>query len=271
MWMHSDCIFITIISLIIHSSLSHPLPYFQSSGFSWHPWVQQPLWGTHKPVHYPYPKPTNIRCCQGVCQGLFLTTRRQQERGDGGQRGGREKKQSKAEMGDNCILSQYRWQQPTDFSPCHLPEHPYTMATASGSKKRLFLKEEERTEERLPPFLPRQTCGIAAELSRGHHTHRFCSHPTMQRLEEKSSPPPYVSLALHRLHVNFSHGYHSPTQSSISVSDCLAGRINGPSLEQVLIPLQCTRLEPPDSNILLHQYQRPISCAFCHDFCLEDS
>ena len=34
-----------------------------------------------------------------------------------------------------------------------------------------LLWEEERGEERLPPFLPRQTCGVAAELSRGHTTH----------------------------------------------------------------------------------------------------
>lgn len=120
--------------------------------------------------------------------------------------------------------------------------------------------QEEKRDERLPLFLPRQTCGVAAELSRGHTTHIASAH--IHCCTDWNPPPPHpplhLSLTLHHLHVNFSPGCHLPTQSSISLSVCLAGRINGLSLEQVLILLRCTRLGPPDWNILLHQYHWPI-------------
>lgn len=107
MWMHSDCIFIAIISIIIRSS---PSPSFEPSVASWHPRLWRPLWRTHKAVHYPHPNP-NIRCCQGVCGRLFLTTERQQESGEDGQRRGvgREKKErweiiaSFPNLGDNSL------------------------------------------------------------------------------------------------------------------------------------------------------------------------
>lgn len=81
-------------------------------------------------------------------------------------------------------------------------------------------------------------------------------------------PSLHLSLTRRHLHVNFSLGCHLPTQSSISLSVCLAGRINGLSLEQVFdtAAVYCTRLWPPDCNSLLHQYHWPISrhvCVFC--------
>lgn len=62
-----------------------------------------------------------------------------------------------------------------------------------------------------------QTCGVAAELSRGHTTHiaftriRRCTDWT------PAPTPLHLSLTLHHLHVNFSPGCHLPTQSSILV------------------------------------------------------
>lgn len=92
---------------------------------------------------------------------------------------------------------------------------------------------------------PFTSCGEAAELSRGHTTHIASSVP-------RSLPPPHQSLALYHLCVNF--------PAVINLSARLPERINELSLVQVL---QCTRLEPPDWNPLLHQYQRSISrCEF---------
>lgn len=136
--------------------------------------------------------------------------------------------------------------------------------------------ERRREEERLPPSpfspFPRQTCGEAAELSRGHTTHIASApiHP-MRRLKiahPHPHPPPAssrLSLALLRLHVNFSPGCHLPTQSSISLSACLAGGINGLSLQQVLIPLQCYKaVEPPDWNPLFTSASRvSLKACFC--------
>lgn len=161
-----------------------------------------------------------------------------------------------------------------------LPEDSHAMATASGGRARLFVKGGGKASP-LPFFSsspsPRQTCGEAAELSRGHTTHIASApiHP-MRRLKiahphPHPPPPPLLPpppLALLRLHVNFSPGCHLPTQSSISLSVCLAGRINGLSLEQVLIPLQCYKaVEPPDWNPLFASASRvsltPCFCTFC--------
>lgn len=86
---------------------------------------------------------------------------------------------------------------------------------------RLFY-ERGREEKRrgFPSFLPRQTCGVAAELSRGHTTHiasNNAERKKKKRLPLLASPSVYPFLTLHSLHVNFSHGCRSPTQSSISV------------------------------------------------------
>lgn len=135
--------------------------------------------------------------------------------------------------------------------------------------------ERRREEERLPPFPSQADMWYSCwAVTRTHHTHRLYSHPPMHRLEI-AHPPLHLSLSLSlHLHVNFSPGCHLPTQSSISPSVCLAGRINGLSLEQVLILLQWTRLEPPDWNSLLHQCDWAISMAglcFCQRLLVKPS
>lgn len=181
---YSDCIFIAIIIC------SFPSPSSESSVVSWHPQCsERPLWRTHKPVHYPHPS-SNIRCCQGVCGRLFLTTERQQESGEDGQRKG----EGKGEMGYNCILRQFRWQQPMVFfslpvRKCarQLPEHPNAMATASGGQCESALKGGEKRGEASPsPSQADMWCSCWA-VTRTHHTHRLCSHPPMCRL--KIAPP----------------------------------------------------------------------------------
>lgn len=89
-------------------------------------------------------------------------------------------------LGDNCPRF--------FFSLClcvrQLPEHRNAMA---NSIRRpvwgCFEKEERRREreERLPLFLPRQTCVVAAELSRGHTTHLASAR--IHRSPRSPSPP----------------------------------------------------------------------------------
>lgn len=119
---------------------------------------------------------------------------------------------------------------------------PWQQRQAAG--KGCFSKEEK--EWRAPPFFPRQTWCSSWAVTRTHHTHCLCSHPQMRSLKI-ACPPLRLSLTLHHLHVNFSPGCHLPTV--INLSGCVAIRIRGLSLDQVLILLQCTRLEPPDWSV----------------------
>lgn len=119
-----------------------------------------------------------------------------------------------------------------------------------------FRESLGRRRGKASPFLSQADmwCSCWA-VTRTHHTHRLHSHPSMHRLNPPPPPlphsPPLMSISLLAATCQHSHQ---------SLSVCLAGRINGMSLEQVLIQLQCTRLEPPDLNILLHLANFMPSC-----------
>lgn len=223
---------------------------------------------------------SNIRCCQGVCWRLFLNKRETtREWGRRSERG-----EKKGEMGDNCILPQFRWQQLTVFSLClwvsvhaNYQNTPTPWQQHQAASVRLFSEERRREERRGFPlsFPTRHVVLLLSCHEDTPHTSPLLLFTDAQTENPPPAPtPPGLSVTLHHLHVNFSLGCHLPTQSSISLSVCLAGRINGLSLEQVLILLQWTRPGPPDWNTLLHQYHWPISkahlcfCQFSHDFCL---
>lgn len=70
---------------------------------------------------------------------------------------------------------------------CQIAEHPDAMATALVAK---LLKNRRQGKDARSFFLPRQTCVVAAELSRGHHTRRLCSDL------QKSTLPPSLFYAL---------------------------------------------------------------------------
>lgn len=63
--------------------------------------------------------------------------------------------------------------------------------------------ERRREEERLPPFLPRQTCGVAAELSRGHTTHIASAH-IYRCADWKSLALPSISPSLYTAYMSMS-------------------------------------------------------------------
>ncbi len=146
---------------------------------------------------------------------------------------------------------------PVSKCACQLPEHPNAMATASGDSVRLFSEERRREERR---GFPRSFPGRHVVLLLSCHEDTPHTSPLLTSTDAQAEnrsfqpPPPGLSVTLHHLDVNFSPGCHLPTQSSISLSVCLAGTINGLSLEQVLILLQWTRQGPSDWNTLLHQY-----------------
>lgn len=96
-----------------------------------------------------------------------------------------------------------------------LPEDSHAMATASDGQARLFVKGGGRRKGFPPPLFspfPRQTCGEAAELSRGHTTHIASApiHP-MRRLKiahphPRPPPPlpPLVSPSLYSAYMSIS-------------------------------------------------------------------
>lgn len=104
-------------------------------------------------------------------------------------------------------------------SPSPFPEQPNAMATASGEWGGLFFKGGGKRRGGFPPFPRRQTCGVAAELSRGHTTH--IAFPSIHGLKPTHPPLPRLCLSAHHLHVNFSPACHLPRRSSISF--CLSG------------------------------------------------
>lgn len=79
-------------------------------------------------------------------------------------------------------------------SPSPFPEQPSAMATASGERGGLFFKGGGKRRGGFPPFPRRQTCGVAAELSRGHTTH--IAFPSIHRLKPTHPPAPPPPLPL---------------------------------------------------------------------------
>lgn len=156
-------------------------------------------------------------------------------------------------MGNNCIFPNYVDSNPQFLLSFPFPEQPNTMATASSDWVGLFFKGGKK-ERRVPPFPLRQTCGVAAELSRGHTTH--IAFPCIRRCTDRNSLAlPRLSRSLSLLSTPLTCQFLSclPLANAvINLFVCLAGRINGPSLEQVLTLLQWTRMEPPNRNSVFH-------------------
>lgn len=145
-----------------------------------------------------------------------------------------------------CMLCMYVFQ---------LPQQPSAMATATCRQCDALLKWEEKrrkeSEDRLPPFLPRQTWCSYWAVTRTRHTYCLPStdakakphplislHKNTTTISHSVSPLLQRSLTFYHLYVNFSPGCHLATQSSISQSVCGTYRINGLASEQVLILLQ---------------------------------
>lgn len=159
-------VFIAIISIIILSLFSVFCCLLTSRAW-------RPLWISHKPGHYLHP----IIILEGICAGLFLPSVKQLGSEEDSQSRGKEKR----EKGDNCILPQFgRWK-----CVCANYQNTTTLwQQHQADSVGLFWKGGKAS-----PFpFPRQTCGVAAELSRECTTHIASAH--IQR-----PPPPLRSIS----------------------------------------------------------------------------
>ena len=178
--MHSDCIFIAIISIIIRSP---PSPSFESSVIAWHPRAWWPLWRTHKPHSLSASQFLILDAVKGVCGGLFLTAERQRESGEDGQWGWKKKKKKKKEREDNCILPQIRWQKPLSLSLslclwvsvyANYQNTPAPWQQHQAAKCEAVVRGGEKRGEASPcPSQADMWCSCWA-VTRTHHT-RLCS------------------------------------------------------------------------------------------------
>lgn len=107
---------------------------------------------------------------------------------------------------------------------------------------------EKKRGEASPLSFPGRR-GVAAELSQGHTTHIASNNAESEKKKEMKNElplPPSIPSSLSTAYMSISLTAAAHQHSHQSLSVCLAGKINGPSLRQVLMPLQSTRLGPPD-------------------------
>lgn len=128
-------------------------------------------------------------------------------------------KRPETEMGNNCIFPNYADSKPQFLLSIPFPRTAQCHGNSIGRVGRVVFQRRRKRRGGFPSFPCRQTCGVAAELSRGHTTH--IAFPSIYRLKPTHPPLPLLCVSAHHLHVNFSPACHLPRRSSISF--CLSG------------------------------------------------
>lgn len=164
------------------------------------------------------------------------------------------------EMGNNCIFPNYVDSKSQFLLSFPFPRTAQRHGNSIGRVGRRVFQRRRKKRGGFPPFPRRQTCGVAAELSRGHTTR--IAFPSIHRLK-----PPHPPASLRTTYTSISLLPATCQRGHQSLSACLAGRINGPSLEQVLTLLQQTSTEPPIRNLVLQHQHRPASRHLCSSVC----
>lgn len=98
-------------------------------------------------------------------------------------------KRPETEMGNNCIFPNYADSKPQFLLSIPFPRTAQCHGNSIGRVGRVVFQRKRKRRGGFPPSPCRQTCGVAAELSRGHTTHiAFPSiHPP--------APPPSLPLS----------------------------------------------------------------------------
>lgn len=161
-------------------------------------------------------------------------------------------KRPETEMGNNCIFPNYVDSKPQFLLPFPFPEQPNTMATASGDWVRLLFKGGGGKREEASP-LSLSGRHVVELLSCHEDTPHILPSPASTDAQTETRPPSPASASLCTIYTSISLLPATCQRGHQSLSVCLAGRINGPSLEQVLTLLQRTRMQPPNRNLVFHR------------------
>lgn len=103
-------------------------------------------------------------------------------------------KRPETEMGNNCIFPNYADSKPQFLLSIPFPRTAQCHGNSIGRVGRVVFQRRRKRRGGFPSFPCRQTCGVAAELSRGHTTH--IAFPSIHRLKPTHPPAPPLPLPL---------------------------------------------------------------------------